>query len=372
MTSDTLTHRLWSINTMLDLHMSDTEMQMLESAFRLLQQVQRYKGGVHLPQGQRDNTCDHTLASVRLAAHLFADATLGDTALKKDIISMILVHDIGESFGEFTSLDSRVKAAKRFKIGKRAERSITDFVLSWAVHYQHDPNAFLAMMQPIQTLVSGANTPEAMAEIALEYVENLGLPKLDADNQQTVDTWMHYFDEVEGLADRSFTGSAAKMIEKLQSQEHFAHHCGKDGSIPFDQATSASVVATLSYAERKLGDVFAFAKTDEQKALAQELRDRCYHTIMQMIDKIPPVVNMQQPERVPEAGSEGRASFTQKLLEQHRGLRESRYDSPLCVETRYRIKEWYQTAIRGGYTPKPGESLIDRYLNPQARIALGA
>jgi hypothetical protein len=213
-----------------------------------------------------------------------------------------------------------------------------------------------------------SDEPETMAHVALDAIKHSGLPKLDTEQQRHVNRWMHFFDEVEGITDRSFAAAAAKMIEKLQSQEHFAMHSGTGDSIPFSQATSASAIATLSYAERKIGDVFALAKTDEEKALAHTLRDRCYSNILQILETIPPVIDVQNPETRPEAGSIARGPFTARLLERHRAHRTTLSDAPLDVETRYRIADWYKKAIHDGYIPRAGESLIDRYLKPEARL----
>lgn len=363
-----ITHRLRMISQIYGLPMNANEQLMLGMVFTLLADVQRYKGGVHLPRAARDNTCEHTFASLRLAGRVFAEAGTHDSLLKQQILHMITVHDFGEAFGEFTSLDSRVKAAKRFKIGKMAERDITDFVLSWAMHLHHAPERFFSMMRGIQSSVMYSDEPEAMAHVALDALRQYGLPSLDTTAQRHVDRWMHYFNEVEGLSGGSFASAAAKMIEKLQSQEHFATHCGTGDSLPFSHATSASTIATLSYAERKLGDVFARATNKDEYAIAEALRTRCYANIITILKSMPALVDMQRPETTPEAGSDARGPFVQRLLLQHRALRSSRDDGPLGIETRYRISDWYTKAIHDGYVPKPDESLIDRYLRPEARI----
>ena len=367
-------HAIESINKLLSAGMpsplwQDAEVKMLGHAMGVLRQVERYKGGVHLEEKYRDNTCDHTLASVRLATEFFADAASEDVKLKHAIINMIMVHDIGEAFGEFTSLDSRVKTLRRIKIPKRTERDITDFILSWGYVYRDDKEKFDTMISDIQKAVGAKDSPEAMARAASEYMLRIGLPDLSFEGQRLVNKWMHYFDEVEGLADKHFAGAAAKMIEKLQSQEHFAKYSGVGDSVPFDQATSASVVATLSYAERKLGDLFTLARTEEERSLADILRERCYKNIIAIIDKIPPLIQMREPEpeRDPQAGSSDRAPYLEELLERHRKARKSFNDPPLCTETRYRLLERYKAALENKYIPAAGSSIVDEYLHPTPR-----
>jgi hypothetical protein len=367
-------YRIGWINHVMDMGWRPDEIQMLSNAMQMLSQVQRYKGGVHLAEQHRDNTCDHTLESVRLASEIFADATIENADLKKAIVTMIMVHDMGEAFGEFTSLDSRVKAIRRIKIPKTTERDITDFILSWSYVYRDKPVEFHRVMDAIQQKVTHADSPEAMAAAAVHEMRNKGLPDLPEEGQKLVNKWMHYFDEVEGFSARNFSGAAAKMIEKLQSQEHFTRHCGKHGGTPFNQATSASVVATLSYSERKLGDLFVLAKTVEEKSLAKVLRERCYRNIINIIEQIPPLVQLREPEpeRDPPAESPERPEYIKELLYRHRKQRTSREDPPLCTETRYRILQRYKAALSGGYVPAPGQSIIDEYLNPTPRERIRA
>lgn len=389
------------------LNLDPVDMQLFTMVFSELgRNARRYGGDAHMNPEFGENSATHSSQCVVLADSAFQKARLDsspETAkLQHEIRLGLMLHDIGEAFGEFSSLAQRATAGTEEASGD-IERDVFQYVFKLAGHAIEtgDETVFYDTMKRITDQAQVAKDGDGAAGGLSDILKANPVPDISEKLQERIDGFLDLYDAAEMKKGEDFFGYAIKAIEHNQGTRHllrFAENANGDKSgflarisdgidrsaqLPFDTSPSYRCTRNHQYLEGEIGDLFVHAKTPEEKQLAKALRDQAYETAIECIENYRPVVNRFATPETPEKPVEYRSSHPdpvvrQQVLEtakqesgyaatlaQHRSERSASQGEDgagnhqlFAVETRQRLVALYRNAIKRDYTPKPKENLF--------------
>lgn len=300
-----------------------------------LSQTQRFKGEYHLEPWLGENTAVHSGHCVILATDMFRRARLTKPErqtpevldLHRSLTLGCLVHDMGEILGEFTTLSQRAQNSQLQELPE-IERRVMEVGLHLAVYavQEREPASFYrsiaALRERARIGKSNQVSIEELGEILDQFTTDV-LPArvLSAESSARKERFMRLFDTVEmrdslNLSPHDqFVANAVKIIEHTQGIRHLMRFCTKAPdyqpivlfstptfpsereqnltamreekgvvTVPISLMTSFRIRKGMDYTESGIPEMFAAASTDAERALARQIRDGCYETIIEWLN----------------------------------------------------------------------------------------
>lgn len=400
-----------------DLKLDTRQKNALSALLDELQYARRFRGEPTFADGVGEESGTHSLQVARMivAVTEAASARLEGRASRelvpqefvRDGIVASCIHDMGELFGEFSTVRERAEGIVSGESSTEKERLI--FVGAAMVALQL---AESGRINEFGEVIRGLRENVIESGITLQSIWDgfvavqQEMPRLSGLGNRALDRWIALYDATENLpglheAD-CFTGTCVKIIEQLQGSLHFCRFAKRpDKKNEFfvecvaynrwdpsqreayrhsEQIRSKLIMSNLVRIEGKLGRLFELAQTDWQKEIAGEIRDKAYSHIIEYLDAVTPLVkrsvkdgNPQVTEAIRDAeraNDERKASSVIEseyylLLQSHRETRreysEGRIEREVThlnkIETRARLKGLYMKALEVGYVPRPGQVL---------------
>lgn len=300
-----------------------------------LSQTQRFKGEYHLEPWLGENTAVHSGHCVILATDMFRRARLTKPEsqtpevlnLHRSLTLGCLVHDMGEILGEFTTLSQRAQNSDLKELPE-IERRVLEVGLHLAVFavQEQEPASFYRSIAELRDRARiGKLNQVSIQELGdvLEQFTTEVLPSrvLSASSSARKERFMHLFDVVEMRdsinlsAHDQFVANAVKIIEHTQGIRHLMRFCTKGAdyqpvvlfstptfpsereqslaamraengisTVPISLMTSFRIRKGMDYTESGIAEMFAAASTDTERALARQIRDGCYETMIEWLN----------------------------------------------------------------------------------------
>ncbi len=398
-----------------------------------LSQTQRFKGEYHLEPWLGENTAVHSGHCVILATDMFRRARLtkpeSQTAevlnLHRSLTLGCLVHDMGEILGEFTTLSQRAQNAQLKELPE-IERRVMEVGLHLAAFavQEREPASFYRSIAELRDRARiGKSTQVSIQELGdiLDQFTTDILPTrvLSPDAVARKERFMHLFDVVEMRdsltlsAHDQFVANAVKIIEHTQGIRHLMRFCTKGAdyqpivlfstptfpsereqslaamrsengtsTVPISLMTSFRIRKGMDYTESGIPEMFAAVTTEAERALARQIRDGCYETIIEWLNANNPYFDRTAtkiPEDVVAAFKEIRhadlrrserteliAAVTYRLQALSDSLGDRFNNNParfssanlLDIESNERLMSLYLQARKVDYVPKLGSGPV--------------
>ena len=395
-----------------DLELHRHEKVALGALLHELQFANRFRGEPTFAEGAGEEAGTHSLHVARMMVAV-ADAASqrlineGSSVMVprefvRDAIVASCLHDMGELFGEFSTVRERAERGGVEESSAEKERLI--FVGAAMVALQLAERGrideFGGIIAGLREKVGTDVTTQAVWEGFVEVQQQM--PPLSRGGHRRLDRWIRLYEATEGIGNSSaedrFLGMSVKMVERLQGSLHY-HRFGRkppslvdfqlegqifqpwrpsqdDAARHTEQLRSHVVVANLARLEGNIGELCGLAASGPQRALAAELRERGYTAVIEWLDVATPVINRSRrdlnPEvtrRIENAVHEGEVSDILRdeyrtMLSKHRSFRKQEETSSQLhpIETRVRLQSLYRHALAREYVPRPGEilALVDQ------------
>lgn len=422
------------IDSRLNLRFDPLQLEVLGLMLTGLSQANRFRNDIHIAQRYGENSSVHSCHSSVLMTEMFRRAALLESFAQTAIVHTmrvtatigVLVHDMGEILGEFNSVAQRTSNANLAE-DPNTERNIFECALRLAYKSVLDrqPYNFYQALKHMRE-DAGIGKPGASEVTPIpELLKNYQVPAFDPQIEDSIQLFLQAYDLAElknpelRSSNEMFIGYAVKAVEHMQGTRHFTRFSTKDPSyrrinlfsphsvessearnprwgggvrseetLPLSLSESRRIIKNIEYVEGEVGELFHYARTNEELALACAIRNSVYQTIIEwfnasggLIDRRNQAMNplirdvMKEyfdPETSGEAKRE-KLNLLKKLLENESQqllikLREMRAQSPghnplswtqlEDIETKGRIMSLYQRAIDANYKAAPGEILL--------------
>ncbi|MFM1847256.1 MAG: hypothetical protein RL417_730 [Pseudomonadota bacterium] len=394
-----------------------------------LSQTQRFKGELHLEPYLGENTAVHSGHCVILATDMFRRARLTKPerqtpevlTLHRELTLGCLVHDMGEILGEFTTLSQRAQNAELKEIPE-IERRVIEVGLHLAAFsvQEREPAFFYRRIAELRDRARIGKPDQISVQALGDLLDQFAgevLPRcvLGAEARERTTRFMRLFDTVE-MRDtveltphEQFVANAVKVIEHTQGIRHLMRFCTKGAdyipiavfstptfpsesdrtiealraergstTVPISLMTSYRIRRGMDYTESGIPEMFHAAQTDAERALAREIRDACYETMIEWLNANNPYFDRtatKMPEDVVIAFHEIRnadlrrservekiVALTERLAEISTSLSERFLKDPanastrrlLDVESNERLMSLYLHARKVDYIPELG------------------
>ncbi len=403
-----------------DLELHRHEKVALGALLDELQFANRFRGEPTFAEGAGEEAGTHSLHVARMMVAV-ADAASQRLSVEgsseqvprefvRDAIVASCLHDMGELFGEFSTVRERAERGCVEESSAEKERLIFVGAAMVALQLaeQGRIDEFGGIIGGLRNKIGADVTTQAVWNSFVEVQQHL--PSLSRAGQRRLDRWVRLYEATEGTGNPSagdhFLGVSVKMVEQLQGSLHY-HRFGRkppslvdfqlEGQIyePWcpsqadairhtEQLRSHMVVANLARLEGKIGNLCALAVSGPQRAIAAELRERGYSAVIEWLDVATPVIsrslrdpNPEITRRIADASDESEIadalrSEYRAMLSQHRSFREQEDNSSKLhpIETRVRLQSLYRQALASDYEPRPGEilALVDQI--PESLVPL--
>jgi hypothetical protein len=398
-----------------------------------LSQTQRFKGEFHLEPWLGENTAVHSGHCVILATDMFRRARL--TKIERQTNEVLdlhraltigcLVHDMGEILGEFTTLSQRAQNSQLQELPE-IERRVIEVGLHLAVFavQEREPTSFYRAIAELRERARIGKADQVSIDALNNILDQFSsevLPRrpLTAESAARKARFMQIFDTVEMRAaltlspSEQFIANAVKVIEHTQGIRHLMRFCTKDpwyipivafstptfpserepnlaalheehglSTVPISLMTSYRIRRGMDYTESGIPEMFAAATTDAEKALAREIRNGCYETMIEWLNAnnpyfdrtakqiLPSIVAAFQEIRSADLRKSERAvrvaAVAVELAELSASLGERFNADParlstdrlLEVESNERLMSLYLYARKQDYIPKVGSGPV--------------
>ncbi len=312
-----------TLNTLLQLGLNDVDRHAFSYMLVELSNSRRFGGDVHIDPVQAENSAAHSCHAMVLANEIFRRAgLLGESFgegraedLRIAITLGCLVHDMGEILGELSSLAQRAVHDHVSEMPD-VEREIFRICLTEAYRsassVPQSPAAFYEFVQAFREEAQigprgiAAADISNLARVISEHGERQRLSPLPAHIAPAVEVALQLYDLAELKAGHEgqrsrFIGNSVKVIEHLQGLRHFMRFTRRElkdsrlhlfapkarpedgpetepapGAIPFRYMSNYRLIQNAKYMERELPAIFAFASSDDERALAAATRDAVY------------------------------------------------------------------------------------------------
>lgn len=292
-----------------------------------LSSANRFDGDIFIEPRLGENSAIHSCHSAILLteifrrAGLFDSANSGDPAIGAMRLKMtlgMLVHDMGEMLGEFSSLAARAHGQKGDH-DLNDERLIFECSLRCAFQsvLEERPDYFYRTIVEMRSDHERGDKP--LAELINKYDSN----PLPVALEERIALYLSIYDLAElthgvEFSDHDrFLGNAIKAIEHLQGTRHWIRFSTRESdgvppslfyeqsieqqkargpladsspaTLPLCLADSARMVSSLRFSEDRVGEIFHYAKTSTEQVLAKSIRDATYLTVIELCFAAAPI-----------------------------------------------------------------------------------
>lgn len=362
---------LETINHDSGLGLDEKDIAILELVYTSLSRnAKRFGGNVMLDERYKGDSASHSIMTGILIDKLFQGLpeSYETTSLRHDAVLGILMHDVGEICGEFSSFSQRVHNPSLQENAELELLIIHHALRLAAVAVEHNsPELFYRGIESLKKLVDSQG-PDISPQYLSKQIRETNLPALSEDSQHHIEKLAYYAQLAE--AGVGYRAHLIKNADRTQALKHLMRFMEKgDFAVALRDHDSRWMMKFFEHREKDLGNLFAASSTPMEFALAERWRDYIYQSISTFLEKAPTVIDRTAPKDEPPAGkSAARQTHINALTQRHRAARtamavdDTRDDkrggnSLLNVETRYRLMSLYRKAIEVGYIPKSGEVL---------------
>lgn len=379
----------------------DEEKEALGLMLTSLSRHPRFTGNRFMSPETGEDPATHSLQVALLVKEAFEGSGADKGTMERAVLSA-LIHDLGEIVGELSTLHGRMDKGQE-EDSLDFERSMVknSLILALSLNKAGEGHLFDEVMKTLSHEFQMHGDRGAITKAMEDLLAPL--PK-DPTHLALLDKWLKLYDAVEEAAhapeEDKFVGYLVKTIEHIQGSHHFIRFSKHDDRIhsfpvfgdqttpwttskvnaqlPTELSRSFMVMGGLKYNEELLGDIFASARSPEEKAVAQRTRDMVYQYALEYLELASPVVERvfkdsnkllgDTVRTLLDAGNSEAAQFLirqeqRELVKRHRELRNETPESDkvlLPVETRVRLQALYRGALERGYVPASKEVLAAR------------
>jgi len=291
----------------------------------------RFKSDIHIESSTGEHSAVHTVHSIIMVVDMFRRAGLLAThrrspeidLLRRDLSISILLHDMGEVLGEFSSLGQRVVMSGLSEIPE-VEAKVFEKVMHLALiaSQEHNPSLFYSQVSDLRRAanIAGFASGAVSAEHVLGLLDQLDFRvlsrfTLDEKHAASLKKFTHFYYAAElkigEASDRDlFIGNATKVIEHIQGSRHFMRFATREPtservriystptfpstferttsdefktSLPVSLSSSVSMLGTIKYLDSGVHALMANAKSEVEIRLARGLGDAIYETISESL-----------------------------------------------------------------------------------------
>jgi hypothetical protein len=328
------------LNHQLSLGLDELDLRVMGYLLTGLSQAKRFGRDVHISEEQGENSATHSCHTTILNTELMRRAgLLTSEAQTPEVIELRiestladLIHDIGESLGEFSSLADRSLDTSRVEIPE-VERRVFAICLRLAYTAALEGPAggakYYQNLWDFRLLARAGKLSNPMTtSLALKAIENFEssdrLKVLDIGTEGRIARYLKLFDMCELRQGKEplskqqiFGGVYAKLCERLQGTRHIIRFGEKDpddraafiklmnpsslpstsgiendeSAIPLRYVSNNRVRKNATYMEEDLYQLFQNAQTDVERTLAGAVRDAIYLTMAEWFSVSRAVVN---------------------------------------------------------------------------------
>lgn len=322
------------VNSFSDLGLDAKDIDLFGLYFTALSDSRRFGGDKVLEKEAGENPSTHSLQAVCLKQRIFDEAANAQVQSRSRLSGLqrlqhlehsqmtglaVLMHDMGEVLGEFTTAVQRFND-KNLKEDPEAERTIFRYVLRMALEAQEtgDREKFFARIDDLKkkTRITKEDGSAGGIPKSSEFLNQYLQPPitLSAENEQRFAQLTAVWDMAEGFhhplhdtwekqgINVGFVNQMTKSIDHVQGTRHMVRWArkGSIAQIP-DYGADRSDIAhvdqnraqgNLRYCEAEAGGLFAKlgkAPSPVLTAIARQQAASLYNTISDLVDVSPPV-----------------------------------------------------------------------------------
>ena len=305
-----------------------------------LTKVERFRMTYHLQRNRGEHTGAHCCMTALLGFELIRRAGIFnqecDYRFKNKISSFVilasLIHDIGESAGEISSLSQRAQTVQNYD-SEDLENIVANLCFKMSLQDPKDPNSvsYIATVTKLRQQFSFGSDASIPLDKAFEDVKALeGSIQIAPKNQYLLDEYKLIFSAIEhdqGCDLDRFLGSAVKIIEHIQGTRHYTRFFTLDPnairlkifgspssstidplptdhydphSVPNHLGDSYRIIRSLKYNEDRVDTMFLLLDRLKDntnylllESFAKTIRDALYESIIEQLAVGPNLVNLQ-------------------------------------------------------------------------------
>ncbi len=353
------------LNEIARLGLNEININAIAHALTLLSDNKRFSHDPNLESIYGENPAIHSIHCVPLAIEMFRRSGLAhDKEFNKIRLAIslgVLIHDMGESLGEFSSLSQRTTNTSIVELPE-IERKIFSNVMHYALFISENPIHASDFSRDLYTLknktkvVTGAfRDIDTLNKTLDKFKDEILSQKYLSDNSiKVLSALLRIYDTAELNSNQKFTaeerfiGYAVKIIEHSQGTRHLLRFISKDTnhikiqafstpiketkekshildnlshgiktSIPAHYSHSLKITKGLAYQEYGLGELFDCIKdisnhNEKFLVLAKHIRNAVYETNIEFLSLMNPVYN-RKADNIP-------AEITRQIREIHSPL----------------------------------------------------
>lgn len=375
--------------------------------FMGLKDVERFTTNKHISPKNRGNTASHCLSVCALGDDVFYEAFKNAShpnamipELRQNFHVATLMHDLGEMVAEFLTLAKQTRTVAQDHA--EGERIIADFFceLAFSCVETNNPQLFIDTVAELRDRADIVNHPdidtsEGAIAVITKYIEDFDRwpqfsddPEKDREKRLDIkaDTQelMEFYDKAE--AKLGLSGPIVKSMQRTEGEQYFQRMQGKDGGIPWHDATSALILAAIERIETALPEMYERCELRSQRGWLKHVHLHIYDSAIKHIETMPEVISRtiydynagvkagkkepllpeERQQLDPEPGSPERSAHHTRLRKQYRAEYAQHQGEPISERilsentiTRYEALLVYRAARQavedGNYSPKREE-----------------